>query len=136
MHYHWSYLHGCATASLGERERWAVAPALAEVREKILRLSEPIVTDVRVDPSDENSDDPDAVVAHCRCLPEEITTLLGLTRAWSSMVPRAWKVPDYEDSYSLTFEAFKERARDPWLLEFLQWGEQCAERGFALFLDY
>jgi hypothetical protein len=43
---------------------------------------------------------------------------------------------DYEENYPLTFEAFKQRARDPWLLEFLHWAQHCAERGFALYLEY
>jgi hypothetical protein len=136
MHYHWSYLHGHATASLNGGDRWEGKPALAEVRERILQLHEPDVINARVDPADENSCDRDILEAHRRALFNDLTDLLNLTRAWSSMAPPEWKVPDYEENYDLTFEAFKERARNPWLLDFLQWAEHCAERGFALYLDY
>jgi hypothetical protein len=135
MHYHWSYLRGNATASLSEDGHWAKKPDLDEVRERILRLSEPIVTDARLDPSDGASADGERLDAHCRGLFDDLAVLLDLTRAWNSMVQGNWKVPDYEDSYALTFDAFKEKARDPWLLHFLQWTEDCAERGFALYLD-
>jgi hypothetical protein len=136
MHYHWSYLHGYATASLSEVDGWARKPALAEVRERILHLHEPLVLDARIDPADENSGDGDVVEARRRAVFEDLADLLDLTRAWSSMVPPRWQVPDYEENYSLTFEAFKENARDPWLLDFLQWAEHCAERRFALYLEY
>lgn len=136
MHYHWSYLRGNATASLSEAHRWAKNPDLAEVRDSILRLPEPIVMAARVDPSDEASADRDGLVACCQELFDDLAVLLDLTRAWNSIVQGNWKLPDYEDDYDLTLDAFKEMTRDPWLLDFLRWAEDCSGRGFALFLEY
>lgn len=136
MHYHWSYLRGNATASLGEDGDWARKPALVEVREKILRLGEPAVASARIDPADKRPDDLESIGGRLRTLFGDLAVLLDLTRAWNSLVRGNWKLPDYTDSYSLTLDAFKEHARDPWLLDFLRWADECAESGFALFLDY
>jgi hypothetical protein len=136
MHYHWSYPRGNATASLREEGHWAKKPDLAEVRERILRLPEPIVTDARIDPADEVSADRDGLDARRRTAFEDLAILLDLTRAWNSMVKGNWEVPDYEKNYDFTLDAFKERARDPWLSDFQRWAEDCAERGFALYLNY
>lgn len=138
MHDHWSYLLGNATASLHRDEAsWAgKKPDLVAVRERILRLPEPIVFKARIDPTDKVPDGPDLLEARREGLFDELAALLDLARAWNANAPERWKVPVYEENYSLTFEAFRERARDPWLLDFLQWAEHCAERGFALYLDY
>lgn len=135
MHYHWSYLRGNATASLGEGGDWASRQSLAEVRDGILRLPEPTIFNARIDPTDEGSDGPDRLDARRQGLFDDLAVVIDLTRAWNATVPEPWKVPDYAGDYHRTLDAFKEMARDPWLLDFLQWAEACAERGFALYLD-
>lgn len=136
MHYHWSYLHDYATASLSESEDWARRPALAEVRQSIMGLNRPTVVSARIDPADKDPVESSLLESRGRLLFADLADLLELTRAWNVMVPPERQVPDYEENYDLAFEAFKNSARDPWLLDFLQWAECCAERGFALYLEY
>jgi hypothetical protein len=137
LHYHWSYLLGCATQAI-EREPsadWVKDVELLAIRETILNFGEPVVPYARIDPDDKPRDDSEISEEDCRSLSEEVAKLLQLTRDWNARVPKSWQVPDYESNYSLTFEIFKNLARDPWLMEFFEWAESCAHQGFSLYLE-
>ncbi|MHC5538096.1 hypothetical protein ACYOEI_07690 [Singulisphaera rosea] len=136
MHYHWSYLRGNAWATLKQNGDWAKSPDLAELREKILRLSEPVVIEAWIDPLDDLSAIHNGRDVGYGALYEDLAILLELTRAWNSIVHGDWAIPDYEENYARTLDDFKEKARDPWLLEFLRWAGDCVDQGLALYLEY
>lgn len=137
MRNHWSYLRAIVIKSLTRRANWSKKPALVEVRERILRLPEPTVSKVRIEPTEErpwNVDEFDA--PQYASLFRDLRTLIELTRAWDSNVPRDFKLRYYEDYYSLTLDEFRNRARDSWLQEFFEWADRCVQHGFGLFLDF
>jgi hypothetical protein len=137
MRYHWSYLRGTAIASLRRTNRWAKKPQVAEVRELILRLPEPIVSKARIDLGDGSAPDRYEFDSRYNAVFDELKVLCELTWAWNRSVPGKWKVRYVgEDCYSLTLEAFRDKARDSWLQDFLRWADRCTEKGFALYLDY
>jgi hypothetical protein len=87
MRYHWSSLRAVAIASLCCTGSWATKPALVEVREWILRLPEPIVSRLRIEPSEKPSLRQDKFEAQYPAAFEEVKTLIELTRTWDSNVP-------------------------------------------------
>lgn len=135
LRYHWSVLRENAVASLNRPTTWAKKPALVEVRELILRLPEPHVHDVRIDPAREPPER-DRFDADYRVAFEQVTRLLELNRAWNDHALLDWRVKYGPECYSLTLDAFRAHASDPWLQEFFQWAERCESLGFGLFFDY
>ena len=135
MRYHWTILRENVIASRDRAYDWAMKPNLTEICERILRLPEPAVVDARIDPGDEGPTNRDEFNERYQASFASLSVLLDLTRSWNSEVPEDWKV-EYECGYDLTIESFRDKCRDPWLHEFLDWADRCAEQGFVLFLDY
>jgi hypothetical protein len=135
LRYHWSALRGCAAASLGKSNNWTKKPALIEVRDEVLRLPEPQVYEVRIDPS-QNPPERDALDARYQAVFVEVTRLLELNRAWNHHARSNWRVKYGPECYALTLDAFRAHASDPWLQEFFEWAGRCESLGFGLFFDY
>lgn len=135
MRHHWSFLRAAATESLTRTASWAHKPALVEVRERVLRLPEPTVSSVPIEPTEKRSVKPEEFDAHYAAVFEEARTLIALTRAWDANVRGNRKLRYYEGYYHLTLDGFRARARDPWLQEFFAWATRCVQQGFGFYLD-
>jgi hypothetical protein len=135
MRHHWSSLRAAAIASLCPTGSWATKPTLVDVRERIVRLPEPTVSRVRIEPSEKPSLRRDEFEAQYAVVFEEVKTLIELTRAWDSNVRQNEKLRYYEDYYHLTLGEFRHYG-DSWLQEFFGWATRCVQRGFGLYLDY
>ncbi|HKD39466.1 MAG TPA: hypothetical protein VKB87_04165 [Myxococcaceae bacterium] len=136
MRHHWSSLRAAAIASHCRTGSWTTKPTLVEVRERIVRLPEPTVSRVRIEPSERPSLRQDEFEAQYAAAFEGVKTLIELTRAWDSNVRGNEKLQYYEDYYRLTLDEFRHHARDSWLQEFFEWAIRCVQRGFGLYLDY
>ena len=113
MRDHWSELRGTAVASLNQTEAWASQSDLTDVRERILRFPEPMIVETRIDPGEEEAADPNAFNLRYMYLFERVKDLLNLSREWDSRVPEGWQQGNYEASYHLTMENFRDNANDP-----------------------
>lgn len=132
LRYHWSYLRGNAIYSLSKSEEWARSADLAQVRDQILRLPEPLVVAAPIVPSacKVGSDVYQGIQA-------EVKTINELTRSWNALADTGAKLPDYPaDAYHETLNDFRAMAVDDWLLQFLDWAQRCADENFGLYLDY
>jgi len=136
MRHHWSSLRAAAIASLCRTGSWATKPALVVVRESIVRLPEPTVSRVRIEPSEKPSLRQDEFEAQYAAVFEGVKALIELTRAWDSNVRGNKKLRYYEDYYRSTLDEFRHYARDSRLQEFFEWATRCVQRGFGLYLDY
>jgi hypothetical protein len=138
--YHWTYLRRYAADSPERDEDWAKSPELTELRDEIIRFPEPLVWDVRLEPSDDpgpfggpgRAFDIDSYNATFR----DVRSIIELTRRWDSLVPEGRKIGYGEEAYSLSLDQFRDKASDPWLRGFFRWVDRCASSGFGLFLDY
>jgi hypothetical protein len=131
---HWSDLRHLAVASLPRTAAWATAPALREIRDAILRLPEPMIEAIRLDPSDAGIPGQEEIALRWETAREQLEAMVGLTRAWDAEVPGNKKLGFTERHYDTTIEQFRSRGRAAQLHDFLDWARQCHERGFALFL--
>jgi hypothetical protein len=134
---HWQYLQGAAQASLSKTTAWAQKPAFLSVRHEILNLPCPelylapiCVDSAAAEPHFNAADDP-----RHKAVWEEIEKMIALARAWDSKVKKSWKLRHYRNYYR-TFDRFLGLADDPWLVEFLNWANECCARGMGLYLDY
>jgi hypothetical protein len=134
--HHWSVLHAAAVGSLTATGAWASKPDLIAVREEILRLPEPPVPSIRLSPGEGKTRATEVLdTGYPVCL-AAARTLVDVTRRWDRNVSGNRKLRYYENYYDLTLDAFRARAADPWLREFLTWADRCADLGFGLRLDY
>jgi hypothetical protein len=135
---HDELLKDLATVSLGKQTVWARRPELAVVREQILGLAasplapSPVGPPVEDEPFFDPRDD-----ARYRDLQQQIAEVCTLTEDWNRAVrkPR-WRLKTWDRSAHPDFDGFLAQARDPWLLDFLNWAETCSSLGMGLFFDY
>jgi hypothetical protein len=131
---HWSDLRHLAIGSLTRTAAWANTPALRAVRDNILRLPEPAVEAIRVDPADAGIPGQDPVAVRWSAVRNQLAELVALTRAWDAEVPGNKTLGFTERRYDETIEQFRNRARAASLHEYLDWAQQCRDRRFALLL--
>jgi hypothetical protein len=145
-------LHGCLTArslhslfpdlqrfaqhSLQSSAKWANAPELVTVRERILAYRLPEVPPI----PEWNPHDPSVAVgadvdANYRVIWRAVDEVIALKRTWDYHAGSNHRVRYYE-SYYPTWEAFLAQAEDAWTLSFLAWADECVEHGWGLYLDY
>lgn len=133
---HWSCLRKMAINSLERNNAWSVKPEFGEVRETIIRLPEPTVSKVRIEPVGPAPMPQAEFDAAYKTMFEQIKTLIELTRAWDSKVPTNKKLRYYANYYQLTFDAFRAQASSPSLHEFFAWADRCVQNRCVLYLDY
>ncbi|MBE9117934.1 hypothetical protein IQ249_18715 [Lusitaniella coriacea LEGE 07157] len=138
MQEHWTCLRDYAIASLERTGNWTKKPQFIEVRDRILPLPSPNIEQISMylclDPARRKPGKREGFDAMYKSVFDELKMLIEVTRAWDSNVRGSWRLRYYEKCYLLTFEEFKNLARDEWLEEFFQWVERCVELGFGLYL--
>jgi hypothetical protein len=132
---HWSDLRHLALGSLARSAAWATTHELREVRDAILRLPEPAIDAIRLDPSDAAIPGQEGIASRLEAARAQLKTLVALTCTWDALVPGNKKLGYTERHYDVTIEQFRSRGRAAQLHDFLDWARQCQQRGFALFLD-
>jgi hypothetical protein len=132
---HWSDLRHLAIGALARSAAWASSHDLRELRDAILRLPEPGIEAIRLDPSDPALPGQADIAARQETALAQVKTLVALTSAWDAQVPGNKKLGYTERHYDVTIEQFRSRGRATQLRDFLDWARQCQQRGFALFLD-
>jgi hypothetical protein len=132
---HWSDLRHLAIGSLARGAAWAKSQELREVRDAILRLPEPAIEAIRLDPSDPAIPGQEEISSRGEAALAQLKTLVALTIAWDAQVPGNKRLGYTERHYDLTIEQFRSRGRAAQLHDFLDWARQCQQRGFALYLD-
>ena len=130
--YHWSVLHENAVRSFAAAGAWAKRPALAAVRDDILRLPEPVVPRVAVTPDrmEKGGGGPLAAKDYRSTL-EAARALAELTRRWDGCVRGNQKLRYYEDCYKFTLDEFRAHLAGAWLAEFFAWADRCVAAGFG-----
>jgi hypothetical protein len=132
---HWSDLRHLAIGSLARSAAWATTHELRALRDTILRLPEPAIDAIRLDPSDPAIPGQEEISSRHAAALAQLKTLVALTTAWDAQVPGNKKLGYTERHYDVTVEQFRSRGRAAQLHDFLDWARQCQQRGFALFLD-
>jgi hypothetical protein len=135
---HDELLRELAQASLTKETTWARQPELRAVRERILGLPAAQLAPAPIRPpaEDEPSVDPDDDPRY-HDLGRRIDELCTLTRDWNRAVRKqGWRLLSWDRDAHPDFDGFLAQARDPWLLDFLDWAKTCGSLGMGLFLDY
>lgn len=136
MRGHWTDLRHLALGSLDRTAGWANTQEMSETRDAILRLPEPTIDAIRLDPSDAGIPGQEEIASRWHAAFAQMQALVTATRAWDAQVPGNKKLGYTERHYDATIEQFRSRGRAVQLHDFLGWASACREQGFALFLDY
>lgn len=133
---HDGLLRELAEVSLTSQTTWARQPQVVVVRERILALTAPQLAPAPIGPPTQGErllDSGDDARYHD--LWQRLVELGTLTREWNKAVgDESWHLRTWDAH--LDFDGFLAQARDPWLLDFLNWAETCSSLGMGLFLDY
>jgi hypothetical protein len=132
---HWSDLRHLALGSFARSAAWASTHELRALRDAILRVPEPAIEAIRLDPADPAIPGQEDMASRREAASAQLKTLVALTGAWDALVPGNKKLGYTERHYDLTVDQFRSRGRAAQLRDFLDWAHQCQQRGFALFLD-